>query len=332
MSEDRLPSHPYAELFPLMQHPDFDALCGHIAANGLQEEIVLYEGQILDGRNRYLACLARGVAPRFRDYAGECGSPLAFVIARNVRRRHLTESQRALLAARLKPLFEEEARQRQLAGLKHVGPSIVGANLRQREEPEENRKSADKAAQSLQVSARSVLFANRVNKQGVPTLIERVATGKIAVSAAAQIAKLPPEQQQEAVAGIERGLKPKQALAQVKANQAEPALWVDDDGLPLPEQAVPAFHARKDLRALVRHLEADARALERLAASALGVYLDAPAVQEHLKHAVQKILAAEPAHVCPACRGQQPACTLCGGQGWLTEPAYRNATTSESAA
>jgi hypothetical protein len=45
MSEDRLPSHPYAELFPLMQHPDFDALCGHIATNGLQEEIVLYEGQ-----------------------------------------------------------------------------------------------------------------------------------------------------------------------------------------------------------------------------------------------------------------------------------------------
>ena len=116
MSEERLPVHPYAELFPLMQHPDFDALCGHIATNGLQEEIVLYEGQILDGRNRYLACLARGVAPRFRAYAGECGSPLAFVVAKNVRRRHLTESQRALLAARLKPLFEEEAHTRQVAG------------------------------------------------------------------------------------------------------------------------------------------------------------------------------------------------------------------------
>ena len=61
MSEERLPVHPYAELFPLMQHPDFDALCGHIATNGLQEEIVLYEGQILDGRNRYLACLAGGL-------------------------------------------------------------------------------------------------------------------------------------------------------------------------------------------------------------------------------------------------------------------------------
>jgi hypothetical protein len=77
-----------------------------------------------------------------------------------------------------------------------------------------------------------------------------VAAGKIAVSAAAQIAKLPAEQQQQVVAGIERGLKPKQALAQVKMNQAELVVPVDDAGLPLPEYAVPAFRARKDLQAL----------------------------------------------------------------------------------
>ncbi|HMC88121.1 MAG TPA: hypothetical protein VKI17_01175 [Gemmataceae bacterium] len=61
--------------------------------HGLQEDIVVHEGKILDGRHRYLACLARQVAPRFRDYAGECGSPLDFVVARNCCRRHLTESQ-----------------------------------------------------------------------------------------------------------------------------------------------------------------------------------------------------------------------------------------------
>jgi hypothetical protein len=118
MSEARLPIHPYAELFPAITSPEFDALCGAIAVEGLLEEIVLHEGKILDGRHRYLACLARQVPPRFREYAGECGSPLAFVVAKNLRRRHLTESQRALVAAKLKPLFEEEARQRQRAGLK----------------------------------------------------------------------------------------------------------------------------------------------------------------------------------------------------------------------
>jgi hypothetical protein len=270
------------------------------------------------------------VAPRFRDYAGECGSPLAFVVAKNVRRRHLTESQRALLAARLKPMFEEEALQRQLAGLKRGDQSPVSPNLGSREEHGAAEKSAQKAAQILHVSRSSVEYADKVNKEGAPVLVQGVAAGRIAVSVAAQIAKLPAEQQQEVVAGIERGLKPKQALAQVKMH-AEPALR-DDGGLPVPEQAVPAFHARKDLRALVRHLEAGARALERLAVSPLGIYLDAPGVQDHLKHAVQKILAAEPAHVCPACQGRQPACTHCCGQGWMTESAYRNAPTPQSAA
>jgi hypothetical protein len=272
------------------------------------------------------------VAPRFRAYAGECGSPLAFVVAKNVRRRHLTESQRALLAARLKPMFEEEAKQRQLAGLKHVGSTIVGANLRQRENPEENSKSADQAAKTLHVSARSVLFANRVKEQGVPALVASVEAGKIAVSAAVQIAKLPAEQQQQVVAGIEGGLKPKQALAQVKGNQAEPAAPADDAGLPLPEQAVPAFRARKDLQALVRHLEAGAQALERLAPSAVGVYLDAPGIHEHLKQAIHKVLTAGPAHVCPACQGRQPACTLCRGHGWVTALIYKDATSAAPAA
>ena len=68
MSEQRLPIHPLAEIFPPMTHPDFDRLCGDIQQHGLHEEIVLHEGKVLDGRNRYWACLAKGIwqpAPRF---------------------------------------------------------------------------------------------------------------------------------------------------------------------------------------------------------------------------------------------------------------------------
>jgi hypothetical protein len=75
MSEQRLPIHPYAEIFPPMTFPDFDRLCGDIQQHVLQEDIVVYAGKVPDGRSRYLACLARGVTPRCRPYAGECGSP-----------------------------------------------------------------------------------------------------------------------------------------------------------------------------------------------------------------------------------------------------------------
>jgi hypothetical protein len=81
---------------------------------GLLEDIILYERKILDGRERSVSCLRKQVLPRFREYAGECGSPLEFVVSKNLHRRHLTQGRRALVAARLRPHFQEEARQRQL--------------------------------------------------------------------------------------------------------------------------------------------------------------------------------------------------------------------------
>jgi len=122
MSEGRLPFHPYAELFPRMTNPEFEGLSGDIARKGLLEDIIVYEGKILEGRERYVACVRKKVPPRFREYAGECGSPLEFVVSKNLHRRHLTEGQRALVAARLRPHFQEEARQRQLATLKKRQP------------------------------------------------------------------------------------------------------------------------------------------------------------------------------------------------------------------
>ena len=56
--------------------------------------------RILDGRNSYRACLQLGLAPRFQPWDG-AGTPEAFVVSNNLHRRHLNESQRALVAARL---------------------------------------------------------------------------------------------------------------------------------------------------------------------------------------------------------------------------------------
>src|SRR6516165_1828725 len=90
---DAVKFHPLADMFPLMEGADFDALVADIKANGLQVDIACYEGMILDGRNRYRACLAANVVPTFDDVDCFVRDPVAYVISANIRRRHLTAEQ-----------------------------------------------------------------------------------------------------------------------------------------------------------------------------------------------------------------------------------------------
>jgi hypothetical protein len=74
-----LPFHPLADLFPLMEGREFDELAADIKVNGLHECIVLLDDQILDGRNRYRACIAAGVEPLFVPYRGD--DPVGYVVS-----------------------------------------------------------------------------------------------------------------------------------------------------------------------------------------------------------------------------------------------------------
>jgi hypothetical protein len=94
---DGLAVHPLALTYPPMSALEMDALTADIAARGLQRPIVRYEGQILDGRNRYEACRRAGVEPAFVEYEGD--DPVGQVDSLNLS-RDLTAAQRAFVAAR----------------------------------------------------------------------------------------------------------------------------------------------------------------------------------------------------------------------------------------
>jgi len=100
--------HEVANVFPLMEGDEFDQLCTDIKQNGLIEPIWLHpDGRIIDGRNRYRACLLTETPPQYRTWSGE-GSLVSFVVSLNLHRRHLTASQRAVVGLDIKDALMKE--------------------------------------------------------------------------------------------------------------------------------------------------------------------------------------------------------------------------------
>ena len=90
------PFHPLAELFPLIEGEDFNGLVKDVAARGIINPIIMHQGKILDGRNRYRA--AKEAKHQFtdRDFKELAGGldAEAFVISANLQRRQLTTKQK----------------------------------------------------------------------------------------------------------------------------------------------------------------------------------------------------------------------------------------------
>ena len=120
--------HEYANLFPLLDGDGFNELVADLKANGLIEPITLHEQKILDGRNRYRACVESGVEPQYRQYAGT--DPLGFVISANLHRRHLSETQKSDIGLKLLPILEERANKRKLSTLKQNAPDAANRQER----------------------------------------------------------------------------------------------------------------------------------------------------------------------------------------------------------
>src|SRR5690606_30090176 len=93
--------HPVANLFPEMGAAEFTQLVDDIREHGQREPIITWRGQVVDGRHRLRACTELGVEPILREHDGDEDSLPALVVSLNLRRRHLDESQRGIVAGRL---------------------------------------------------------------------------------------------------------------------------------------------------------------------------------------------------------------------------------------
>ena len=160
--------HPVADIFPLMEGEHLEALAADIKERGLEIPILQHDGQIVDGRNRYRACMLAGIQPTFVPVPQQfAGNLLGFVLSHNLHRRHLNDSQRAVIAAKLADLPR--------GSNQHVPQGAT---------------SQQEAAEMMQVARRSVQRARVVQQNAVPEVIRRIERGDLEVRIAAGIAQL----------------------------------------------------------------------------------------------------------------------------------------------
>lgn len=187
--------HPLAELFPLLQGREFDELVEDIRVNGVREPVWTYQGQLLDGRNRHRAASVAGREAPTREFTGD--DPLAFVISLNLHRRHLDESQRSVIAAKIATMSEGR-------------PSSESAPI--------GAVSQTQAAELMKVGRRSVQRAKKVLKEAAPELVKAVERGEVKVDAAAAVVSAPKEAQAQAAAQGARAVKElKRTIAKPRA-------------------------------------------------------------------------------------------------------------------
>lgn len=180
--------HPVANIFPAMSDQAFRELVADIEANGQREPIWLdTEGRVIDGRHRVRACdfLEREVLTE--TYEGD--DPLGFAVSHNLHRNHYSESQRAMVAAKLATMRQGE---------RNDLPQICGKF-------ESPQVSQPDAAEKLNVSVRSVQNATKVIAEAEPEITRAVEDGRLAVSAAVKASVLPPEVQRDVAASEEPG-------------------------------------------------------------------------------------------------------------------------------
>lgn len=165
--------HPAANIFPEMTDDEAKSLMIDIRENGQREPIILFDGKVIDGRNRLRACRWLGFEPKTKEYQGREEDIVSYVLSLNLHRRHLTEGQRAMIASKVATM-KQGAR---------TDLSPIGG------------MSQAEAAKALSVGKRSVERAVQISAKAEPEVVAAVQTGDMSLNEASKVVQLRPDLQ-----------------------------------------------------------------------------------------------------------------------------------------
>jgi len=231
--------HPAATLFPLMTEEEYEGLKQDIAENGQREDIVVWCGKLIDGRNRLRACEELQRQPSIAELDDD-QDPWKYVISHNLHRRHLDATQRGMIAGKMATL--QRGGDRKTEDFKVSKETLI-----------------EDAAKLLNVGRESVMRAKKVLEHGSDELITACERGDVPVSLAAKLVTEEPDKK------FQTKLV-KQGRDAIKAHMTEPSPFVDAGDEPVKptkpsdeEKCVAAFCKCKSrlvaLKAIIDKLE-----------------------------------------------------------------------------
>ena len=181
--------HPAAMLFPPLEGEEYSAFVESIRQQGqLVKGVRDKSGQLLDGRNRQRACQDLGIPFQYITYEGD--DEVDFIVAANIRRRHLTSGQLGMLGNDLVPLYAVEAAARQKTG-KAQAPSVptlppIGGKVSSPPKKSTGTAAAH-AAKAVGTSTRIVERAHRIAKNAPEELAAEVRAGTLSLDHAEKV-------------------------------------------------------------------------------------------------------------------------------------------------
>ncbi len=235
--------HELANCWPLASKAEHDELVKGIKEHGQKDKITLFEGKILDGRNRYNACKEAGIKPlteKLKD--GE--DPTAFVIAKNSHRRNLSAAQKAAVGVKIKEVEEKRAEERRkqavVAGNKtrHGDDAPVVEGL----PPLAEGKSRDIAGAAVGVSGKTIDNMEAVLTKGCDDLVAAVQSEEIGIETAAKFVKLVPDKAEQAAIvkqgpeAVRKVLDAKKKKPKQSPPQNEPSQAATQSAAPKPSE------------------------------------------------------------------------------------------------
>jgi hypothetical protein len=180
-----------------MRPDELAKLALDIKEHGLREPIRTHSGRVGGGgRSRYLACKQVGVEPKFLEWDGK-GSLVAFVMSENVRRRHLTSTQRAVIGEAAEEAFRTEAAARRRSTQNNKRGAVP-----EKVPEQEKGESREKAATATGTNGHYITDGKAI-RQAVPELIPLMRDGKASIKEAKSVTKLPPDDPKQIVKRVQ---------------------------------------------------------------------------------------------------------------------------------